>query len=309
LNLSHKKKKDCWLFIVNSVAGRGKTGRILSDLVTSLNNLGFNYEIEITKAPRHATELAGEYIKKGFRKIIAVGGDGTINEVVNGIVRSKKSEVVQFGIIPVGGGNDFAKNFHMGSSIEKNLKILLQGYTRSIDVGRIEDNYFINALGLGFDAEVAEYSNKIRFLNGLPRYMLAILKTLAKLKPRKIRIELDDEKINLSILLISIGNGFSTGGGFLITPHAKVDNGYFDICIIKSLRIFRLLKLLPTVIKGEHLKYPEVQIKHTKKIKIKTEFPIPIYCDGELPKLKKPLDFTIDILPGKIKMFCEQIAF
>jgi len=160
---------------------------------------------------------------------------------------------------------------------------------------------------LGFDAEVAENSNKIRYLNGLPRYILAIIKTLFKLKPRKINIELDDKKIELAVLLISVGNGLSTGGGFLLTPHALVDDGYFDICIIKSVSIFRLLKLLPTVLKGEHINYPEVQILHSKKINIKTDKPLPIYYDGELPKLKNPLDFTIEMLPRRIKLFCEQI--
>ena len=90
----HSRNKDRWFFIVNSVAGRGKTGRILSDLIVSLNDLGFDYEIEITKAPRHATELACRSVRKGFRKIIAVGGDGTINEVVNGIMKSKKSDEI-----------------------------------------------------------------------------------------------------------------------------------------------------------------------------------------------------------------------
>ncbi|KQC09569.1 MAG: hypothetical protein APR54_12695 [Candidatus Cloacimonas sp. SDB] len=307
MNLVKNKNKERWLFVVNSVAGRGKTGKILGDLVLLLNKFNFDYEMEITKAPKHATELTCEYIKKGFRKIVAVGGDGTINEVINGIVKSGKEDKIRFGILPEGGGNDFSRNFHMTSNLEKDLKILLQDYTREIDVGKIEDTFFINALGLGFDAEVAENSNKIRYLNGLPRYILAIIKTLFKLKPRKINIELDDKKIELAVLLISVGNGLSTGGGFLLTPHALVDDGYFDICIIRSVSIFRLLKLLPTVLKGEHINYPEVQILHSKKINIKTDKPLPIYYDGELPKLKNPLDFTIEMLPRRIKLFCEQI--
>ena len=197
----------------------------------------------------------------------------------------------------------------MKDDIEKGLKILLQGYTRGIDVGKVEDSYFINALGLGFDAEVAENSNKIRYLNGLPRYAVAILKTLFKLKPRKIKILLDDEEIELAMLLLSVGNGLSTGGGFLLTPHAQVDSGYFDICVIRSVNVFRLFKLLPTVLTGDHIKYPEVKMKQSRKINIKTEKPLPIYYDGELPKLKDPLDFTIEILPKQLRMFCEQVAF
>jgi len=299
----HKKHKDKWLFIVNSVAGRGKTGRVLSELVTSLNNLGFNYEIEITKASRHATELAHEYIKKGYRKIVAVGGDGTVNEVVNGIMRSTKADEVQFGVIPKGGGNDFARNLHLDSNIEENLKVLLREDTKEVDVGRIEDNYFINALGIGFDAEVAENSKAIKFLNGFPRYILAILKTLLKLKARKIQLEINNETFERSILLMSIGNGISAGSGFLLTPNAIIDDGIYDICIIKSLSVLRILKLLPTTITGEHINYPEVEIKQASMIKITTENPIPVYFDGEIPVLKDPLKLEIELLEQKLQTF------
>jgi len=165
---SHNKNKERWLFVVNSMAGRGKTGRILSDLITSLNNLGFDYEVEVTKAPLHAVTLVCEYVKKGFRRIIAVGGDGTVNEVVNGIMKSKKVDEIKFGVIPEGGGNDFAKNLKLDDNIEKGLKVLLRGKTKGVDVGKVEDNYFINAFGMGFDAEVAANSRAIRILMDFP---------------------------------------------------------------------------------------------------------------------------------------------
>ncbi|MFC1887678.1 diacylglycerol/lipid kinase family protein, partial [Candidatus Cloacimonadota bacterium] len=236
---SHNKNKERWLFIVNSMAGRGKTGRMLSDLITSLNHHGFDYDVEVTKAPLHAIELVCEYVKKGFRKIVAVGGDGTVNEVVNGIMKSKKVDEIKFGVIPEGGGNDFARNLNLDDNIERNLKILKRGYTKGVDVGKVEDNYFINAFGLGFDAEVAANSRAIRLLNGLPRYILAIMKTLLKLKERKITIEINGETFERSILLMSIGNGVSAGGGFLLTPNALIDDGVYDVCIIRSLSVFR----------------------------------------------------------------------
>lgn len=285
---------------MNSWAGRGKTGRLLNELVTALSNLGFDYEIEVTKAPLHAIELVCDYTKKGFRKIIAVGGDGTVNEVVNGIMKSKKADEIKFGVIPEGGGNDFARNLQLESNIIKSLKVFLRGKTKGVDVGKVEDNYFINAFGLGFDAEVAENSRVIKFLNGLPRYILAILKTLLTLKARKVRIEINNEIIERSILLMSIGNGVSAGGGFLLTPNAIIDDGVYDVCIIRSISVFRIFKLLPTAIKGEHINYPEVEMIRSNRIRVKTERPIPIYYDGELPVLKDPLDFTIELLPKKI---------
>jgi len=303
MNLLHKKNKKRWLFIVNSTAGRGKTGKMLSELITALNDLSFDYEIEVTKAPLHAIEITRRYVKNGFRKIVAVGGDGTVNEVVNGIMKSRKADEIQFGVIPKGGGNDFARNLHLDSNIERSLKVLLRGDTKEVDVGRIENNYFINALGIGFDAEVAENSKVIRILNGLPRYLLAILKTLFKLKARKIQIELNNEKFERSILLMSIGNGISAGSGFLLTPNAIIDDGVYDICIIKALPALRIFKLLPTAIKGDHINYPEVEIKQASLIKIKTDYPIPVYYDGEIPVLKNPLELEIELLQQKLQTF------
>ncbi|MBN1949062.1 MAG: diacylglycerol kinase family lipid kinase [Candidatus Cloacimonetes bacterium] len=298
------RPKKSWLFIVNALAGRGKTGRKLGKLVEQLNRFDFDFEIEITKYPKHAIELTREYIRKGYRKLVAVGGDGTVNEVVNGIMLSRREEDVILGIIPEGGGNDFARNFRISGNIEKDLEILKKEVTIPVDVGKIEEQYFINALGLGFDAEVAQHADKIRYLNGLPRYLLAVMKALVKLKPHKMEITLNGEQFDISVLLISIGNGLSTGGGFLLTPHAKVDDGRFDICLIKKIKLLRLLQLLPTAISGKHLEQPEVEIRQTDRIEVKTSQVLPIYYDGELPELTNPLHFTIDLLPRRINLIC-----
>ncbi len=297
-------RDEKWLFIVNSTAGRGKTGKKISKLVTSLNKHKFDYEIELTKAPKHATQLALDAIKKGFHNIISVGGDGTLNEVVNGVMLSGKSEEVNIGIIPEGGGNDFAKNFNLSQNVGKAIKLLLAYNTKKIDVGKIEDNYFINALGIGFDAKVAVVSKGIKYLNGLPRYLVAVLKSLVTYRGFKAEIMLDDKTYIDPFLLMSVGNGKTTGGGFYLTPEAKVDDGLFNTCFIENITKMKILKLLPSAIKGKHLREPEVFMKQTKSIEIKTKNPLPIYYDGELPKLKNPLHFTIELLPKKLNLIC-----
>ncbi len=293
-----------WFFIVNSTAGRGKTGKKISKLVTSLNEHKLDFEIELTKAALHATQLAQDAIKKGFHNIISVGGDGTLNEVVNGVMLSGKSEEVNVGIIPEGGGNDFATGFNLSSKIDKAVEILQRLNIRKIDVGKIEDRYFINALGMGFDARAAQISNKIKYLNGLPRYLLAVIKALVALKPFEAEVKLDNYSYNSPFLLIAVGNGKYTGGGFLITPEALVDDGFLDICFIKTITRRRLLSLLPSAIKGKHLKEPEVDLKQSKTIEVTTKTPLPFYTDGELPKLKNPLHFTIELLPKKLNLIC-----
>ncbi len=301
-----KKRVDTWLFIVNSTAGQGKTGKKINTLVNTLNRHKFDFEIELTKAPKHATEIARNYIKKGFRKIVAVGGDGTINEIITGIMLSGKAEDVIFGIVPKGGGNDFARNLHFPHKIDKSIKILEKKYVLPVDVGKIEDQYFINAFGIGFDAKVAANACKLRLLNGLPRYLVALMMALINLKSYNFKLIIDGVLIDKPVLLVSFGNGFSTGGGFLLTPDAKVNDGIFDICIIDKVKLFRLLKLLPTVLTGKHINYPEVEIKQAKIIEIKTEKKLPIYYDGELPRLKDPYNFKIELIPQKINLICKE---
>ncbi len=293
-----------WFFIVNSTAGRGKTGKKISNLITSLNEHKLNFEIELTKAPQHAIQLAKDAIKKGFSNIISVGGDGTLNEVVNGVMHSGKAEEVNVGIIPEGGGNDFAASFNLSSNINKAVDTLQKFITKKIDVGKIEDRYFINALGMGFDARAAQISNKIKHLNGLPRYLLAVIKALVALKPFEAEVKLDNYTYNSPFLLIAIGNGKYTGGGFLLTPEAIIDDGFLDICFIKTISRRRLLSLLPSAIKGKHLKEPEVDLKQSRTIEVITKTPLPFYTDGELPKLKNPLNFKIELLPKKLNLIC-----
>ena len=286
-----------WFFIVNTIAGRGRTGHKLSKFITDINKHHLDYELEVTKAPLHASELAVDAVNNGFTNIVAVGGDGTINEVVTGIMKTGKYRETILGIIPVGGGNDFSHSFNISNHLNKAIETLLRYKTTKIDVGKLEDYYFVNALGIGFDARAAQISNKIKHLNGLPRYLLAVIKALVALKPFEAQVKLDDYTYNSPFLLIAIGNGKYTGGGFLLTPEAKLNDGFLDICFIEKISRRRILLLLPSAIKGKHLKEPEVDLKQSRTIEVITKKPLPFYIDGELPTLKNPLHFKIELLP------------
>ena len=295
-------KNEKWFFIVNAIAGIGKTGRLLSRFITILNDHKLDFEIEVTKAPKHATKLALDAVKSGYTRIAAVGGDGTVNEVVNGIMLSQRSDEVTFGIIPEGGGNDFARNFDIPHFVGKAVSTLEKHNTKKVDVCKIEDYYFINSLGIGFDARVAEYASKAKYLNGLPRYFFAVLKALVKLKPYKMKISLDNKNVESSFLMITIGNGRYCGGGFKLTPDSIADDGKFDICLIDAINRRRLLQVLPKAIKGTHIDLPEVKIERSDSIEITTDQEIPLYFDGELPILKNPKHFRIEIIPNKLNV-------
>ncbi|MBC8384769.1 MAG: diacylglycerol kinase family lipid kinase [Candidatus Cloacimonetes bacterium] len=260
--------------------------------------------MEARKAPNHATSLTEKAICRGYRNIVAVGGDGTVNEIINGIMNSGNPEKIHFGVIPEGGGNDFAHNFELPSKIGKAIKKLKREKTLKIDVGKIENFYFINSIGIGFDAEVSINSRKIRFLNGLPRYLLAVLLSLIKLKTYEIEIKIDDKTLSSSYLMITIGNGKYCGSGFQITPNAKPADGVFDICLIDAINRRRLLKLLPAAIKGKHLGQPEVMIKRSNSVEIKADAELPVYFDGEIPELKNPKILKIQLLSKKINLIC-----
>ena len=293
-----------WFFIINTTAGRGKTGKKISKLIQTLNKQDFVYKLELTKSPKHATELTIDAVKNGFQNIIAVGGDGTVNEVVNGIMRSENPGKINFGVIPEGGGNDFAHNFEISYNVGKALKKLKKGKIKKIDVGKIDDKYFINSFGIGFDAKVAINASKTKFLNGLPRYLWAVVLSLIRLKSYEMEIKIDHKTLNSEYLMVTIGNGKYCGSGFQITPEAKINDGVFDICLIEKVNRRRLVKLLPSAIKGKHLGQPEVSIKRSNFIEIKTDTEIPVYFDGEIPDLKNPKNFRIELLPKKINLIC-----
>ncbi len=297
-------KNRKWFFIVNATAGRGKTGKKINKIIQVLNRNNIDFEIELTKAPQHATQLTLEALDKSYKNIVSVGGDGTLNEVVNGIMKSENSKDVVLGLLPEGGGNDFARNFNLSDNINDAVEKLLDFNTRAIDVGKIEDKYFINALGIGFDARVAIISNKIKYLNGLPRYLYAVFRALISLETVKAELKLDSCTLSDPFLLVSIGNGLSTGGGFLLTPEARTDDGLLDICLINKVNRRRILSLLPSAIKGKHLKEPEVILHQSRQIEITTSEPLPIYYDGEIPELKDPLNFKIELIPQAIRFIC-----
>jgi YegS/Rv2252/BmrU family lipid kinase len=301
--------QDTWFFIVNSTAGRGRAGRKITELLDKLNSLNIPFEIEVTKAPRHAIEQArSAIIDKGFRHLVAVGGDGTLNEVINGIMRSGLHHEVKLALFPEGGGNDFAKYFHLSPSIHRDVELLVRREVQPIDVGRINDCYFINSLGIGFDAVVAGHANRIKYINGLPRYTLAVLKALFSLRRYPVEFTLDAVQHHTHMMMLSVGNGRYCGGGYQLTPSAQVDDGKLDICLIKEASLFRLLNIIPKALKGVHIHEPEVEMLRGRELKIRSSLALPIYFDGEIPTDIDRRNITVSVIPHAIQLICNSSA-
>lgn len=287
-------------FIVNPVSGNGRTRKLLPHLIKLARKLGIDFDLQITEAPEHATELASNEAAE-FDVVVAVGGDGTISEVAAGAIRSRKA----VGIVPTGTGNDFARALGRLKHFHEYVHRAVAGKVRTIDVGSLimngKDTLFVNGVGVGFDAEVARESFNTPRLKGLSRYLYAVLKTLSKYEPSEMRIELDGEVICQKTFLVAIGNGISAGGGFLLTPDAKLDDGFLDACIVSDVSIPRVLQLIPSVLKGKHIKRREVTLNRARRIRIESESPVALHRDGEIPP-GKATKIEIEIHPGVLEI-------
>jgi diacylglycerol kinase (ATP) len=294
-------------FIVNPVSGNGRTGKILPHLVGIAKKLGIDFDLQLTKAPEHATELANDRSDQ-FDIMVAVGGDGTVNEVATGAFKSQKI----MGVIPTGTGNDFARALAKLSdwisskrNLHDHLERIISGKVKSIDVASVQidskEFFFVNSVGVGFDAEVARESLKIHRLKGLSKYLLAVMKTLSKYKSSQMKIELDDRSIEQKTFLVAIGNGISSGGGFLLTPQAMLDDGILDVCIASDLSIPKVLQILPRTLNGTHGKHHEVTMAPTRRIRIQSEAPVSIHRDGEV-SASKVNDISVKIIPRGLKV-------
>lgn len=286
-------------FIVNPNAGGGKGKSYGETLESELKLRGISADIKYTNGVGDAIKLAG-YLPNGTTHIIAVGGDGTVNEVINGIQDSS----VVFGLIPCGTGNDFMKMIGMSTSVHDALDQILKFDERSVDVGFVKTNntqrYFINNIGIGFDAVVAEKANKLKYL-GILSYIYSVVTTLVTYKEPKIVLRTNEEDFHIDLFLMTFGNGTNAGGIFKLTPHAKVDDGVFHATVISGVKKMRVFDIFPKVIKGTHLSEPEISSFTTDAGSISSLVDLTIHADGEIIDTRA-MEIEVSILAGKQKV-------
>ena len=282
--------KKRYMLIVNPEAGSGKTMKVLPQIENILRAKKIEYEFHFTQEPRHATELVKEIGDK-FDVIVSVGGDGTINEVINGLPDLK----IAFGMIPIGTGNDFSRSCSIPyDSIEEAIQILLNHDVKNIDVGEVNGRKFVNVLGIGFEGQANLNGRKLEFIKGAFRYILAIGYTLFAFKRIPIKLTLDRKILEDDIYLISIGNGWNVGGGLQLTPKAKLDDGVFDVAYIKEITRWRIVINFSKLSNGTITDLDEVKMFQAKRIKVESTEYIPFHFDGEIFEEKcKKLDIKI----------------
>lgn len=281
------------LFIINPVAGGGRTKGLVPLINNAMKDKDIEYDIVFTTRPKEGTDIAKQGVHKGYNKIVAVGGDGTVNEIAFGLIEEEKGIL---GILPSGTGNDLARSLSIPLEPEKALDNILNGKSKTIDVGTVNDGLFLNISSIGFDAEVVTIADKIKTkIKSSISYVIALFITLLRFKYINVEIEIDDSVIQRDILLIAVGNGRCYGGGIKILPMANLEDGFFHVCIVNKLSKLKLLFLLPTIVNGSHINQEKyVKIYKAKKVKVRSEDKAYLNIDGEIEELKEEVLFEIN---------------
>jgi len=287
--------------IINPEAGRKKTEKVIPAIKEILRDKKLDFDIDVTRRPGEAIHLSQNAAKNNFPIIVAIGGDGTVNEVVNGMIDSESA----LGVIPLGFGNDFAKGMGIPFKLQEACFALSDGVIKHIDIGKINNRYFVSGLGIGFDAWVAWESRKIRqFFPSRWVYLYTAIKGLFRCKPTLVNINLIDRRWDKKVLLVAVGNGRSCGGGFLLTPEAQFDDGLMDVCIVEGVSKLRLFIHFPKALKGTHIRLPYVTTLKTERLTIDSSSLLLAHADGEILEDRF---YQIEILPRKLRVIIPNI--
>ncbi|AOT70478.1 diacylglycerol/lipid kinase family protein [Geosporobacter ferrireducens] len=267
------------LFIVNPVAGKGKSLEFAAYIENTLKEKGIDYAMKFTTLKGEAEHIAKEAADGTYEKIVAVGGDGTVYEVINGLAGGTAA----LGVIPSGTGNDFVKTMKISPKLESALETVLNGEITAIDCGKVNGRYFINVASIGLDAEIVKKTEEMKkYIPGPTAYMAGLFKTLFQYRLQDVEIVIDDWVYKGKITLVAVGNGKYYGGGMKVVPSAKIDDGYFTVCLIKPMSKFKMLRLLPTIFSGDHIQESEVIILKGKKIRVSSKDPMILNTDGDI---------------------------
>lgn len=266
-----------WI-VVNPTAGRGRALRVWRRLEGLIKGRGLNFELFFTERPGHAIELGRQAAENQIEQLVAVGGDGTLHELVNGLGPSGQ----RLAIIPAGTGNDLARTLRIPQQPEAALDILLAKKERTIDLGMVNGHYFTNIAGIGFDAEVAYQVNTGRhYLNGTITYLVAVLTQLWSYRCRPAEILLDGEKIERRIFLVAVGNAKYYGGGMQMVPTAEPDDGALDVVLGWDFGRLETLRALTLVFSGRHTGLKKILVKRAREVEVRSTDPLNIHADGE----------------------------
>ncbi|HEX7225420.1 MAG TPA: YegS/Rv2252/BmrU family lipid kinase [Candidatus Limnocylindria bacterium] len=288
------------LVIVNPTAGSGRAGRIVPWIGERLERRP-DARLVITRRAGQAEELAASAAARGHERVVVVGGDGTVQEAVNGVIAG--AERVSLGIVPVGSGNDLARSLGLPRDPAEAWTVAIGEPVRAIDVARAEDGEgltrrFASAGGIGFDAQVAAaMATRSGWQRGQAGYLLTTLSELRRFANRELQISIDGRASSHRVLFVAVANGEYYGGGMRIAPGATVDDARLDVCIVGDVSRLTALRQLANLYRGTHVRHPQVALDGGRELTFDGEAATRIHLDGE-PWGRLPLRITVE--PGRI---------
>jgi diacylglycerol kinase (ATP) len=277
--------------IVNPAAGAGKTGKQWPQIMGLFRKHGLRFEHDMTEAPGHAVELAKAAVNKGYEMVVSVGGDGTINEIVNGLHIAGSNGDAVLGIISTGTGSDYIKSLGVPRKYEEACRLLVAPKKRKVDLGIVEyslnghrvERLFVNFAGMGFDAEVVRRTTQqFKQLGGMGSYLCGVLTTVVTYRNRDVELEVDGNNQEKKVCTVIMNIGRYGGGGMNTAPDAKLDDGLFDIMLIGNVNKPDLVWSLPRIYKGTHVTHPKVTMMRGKSIALTAKQPMYLQADGDL---------------------------
>lgn len=284
------------IFVIWNPFAGGKSERIIKKLTTRLDTETLAYSIFDTQQTKNATLSIRQHLDTSFTDLIIVGGDGTINESVNGL-----NHDIPVSIIPAGTGDDFIKNITLGKNINAQIETAINGRVISIDLGQCNERKFVNGVGIGFDGQIVEdmASKRVPVLSGHAAYYYHVLRILGGYQERSFTYHVDDKAHKKDLILLTVGNGTTFGGGFKLMPQASIDDGLLDICEIGRISSINRFLNIHKLSNGTHGTLKEVSLYKAKEVTIAKNDLLYAHIDGE--QMGQP-PFTVKVLPNALKI-------
>jgi YegS/Rv2252/BmrU family lipid kinase len=280
---------------LNLIAGKGRARSRRVEISSFLKERGMVAVWHETQGPGHAREIARSLPEES--RVVAVGGDGTISEVASACMGSRRV----LGVLPAGSGNDYAKALGAGRNLGRALKVLADGRVGLADTGEVNGRPFVNGLGIGFDAQVAEGVEKApAYLGGAGGYLWSVGRILAGLQCYEADLRLDGREIRSKTILVAVALGTIYGGAFRLAPLARLDDGLFDVIYSSEVSRAEVIGLIPGVLRGTHLSHEKVHFARAREVEVRMEATPPAHADGEMLE-PAPL-FSARIIPQNLRV-------
>jgi diacylglycerol kinase (ATP) len=298
--------KNHFFAIVNPAAGGGRSAKLAGPALARLREKGLKIDVVASTGPGHAVELAREAYEQGYRRFIAVGGDGTAHEILNGVYeRARGKERIALGFLPLGTGNSFLRDFTKNGA-DSSLEALIEGRKRAVDLIRLThakgEVYSFNLLSLGFTADVGALTNRYFKPFGYLGYLLGVFVRVVQLRRRAFRLRCDDDKEwdESRCLFLSFSNSKFTGGTMLIAPQADPSDGLIEFVRWGPIGRIGLLRMLPKLYDGTHIEHPLASRRAVRHIEFGLKVPVDVLIDGEIAALEC---VSLDVIPAAVDIY------